>query len=92
LEEFALSIDQLNRTILSVVLVPIQVEDTGPGIHRTPKLFGERRVRGSHSHAEIQVPLSQQFGVPIAGRIVRTPIRGSLRISDADEDEQQKKN
>src|SRR5437764_11743051 len=54
-EEFTFSIYKLNRTILSVVFVPIQIENIGPKIHGAPKRFGERRINGSHSHANIQV-------------------------------------
>jgi len=91
LEELALSIHKLDRTIRSVILVPIQVENTGPEIQGTPKLFGERWICGSHSHSEIQVSRFRQLGVPIAGRVIRAPIRGTLPFSYADADEQPKK-
>src|ERR1700681_4062103 len=49
LKKVALSIQNLNRTILSIVFVPLEVENTGPGIHGESKLLGQGRVRGSHS-------------------------------------------
>ena len=77
LEELALPVDQLNRAVLTVVLVLVQVENAGPRIHRVPKLFRENLIRRSHSHPKIHMSLPQQFRVPIAGRIIRTPIRGT---------------
>src|SRR5580704_8014504 len=57
LEKLSLSIDKLDRAVLSVVFMRVHVENTGPCIHRKPKLSRQYLLRRRHPPPEIHMPL-----------------------------------
>ncbi len=85
-------IHKLYGAVVGVYFVPLEIENSGPKLHRPCELFREGSVRRGDSDGQIDVLPVQQIRVAAAGGVLSAPIwRGSFCGAEADHREKKKK-